>query len=317
MLKTRVRRPIRAIGGCALLAANLLCCLPSAAAALLDCRVIAPGTGSAVVITQLAGVPAILRIPKVIAKPPIILWHGFGPPADPSTLMAALPLDDVPAVKVYLGLPLFGLRSPPGRAAEMIRRQAQDFASLVFEPVVIGAARELPAVVSALRERHCLRAGQGIGLFGFSAGGAAALIALAQRKVHVDAAVTLNASTGLTASVEALEHATTRPYSWTRHARVLAKLSDAARHAAQIAGGRPPSALLLIHGADDQTVSPAATVALYRKLLPYYRAAGAESRLQLIVAPGLSHSWSRVGNSAHADADIAAWLNRFLPESAS
>ena len=32
------------------------------------------------VTTQLAGVPAILRIPTRPTKPPIILWHGFGAP---------------------------------------------------------------------------------------------------------------------------------------------------------------------------------------------------------------------------------------------
>src|SRR5579859_3406137 len=64
--------------------------------------------------TTLAGVPAILRIPEHIRKPPIILWHGFGPPASEETMMDALPLDEVDAVKVYLGLPLFGARALAG-----------------------------------------------------------------------------------------------------------------------------------------------------------------------------------------------------------
>jgi hypothetical protein len=41
-----------------------------------------------------------------VTKPPIVLWHGLGPPASEGDLMSALPLDDVAAVKVYLGLPL-------------------------------------------------------------------------------------------------------------------------------------------------------------------------------------------------------------------
>jgi hypothetical protein len=61
--------------------------------------------------TALAGVPAILRLPKAIKKPPIVIWHGLGPPASESELMKALPLDDVPSVKVYLALPLFGARA--------------------------------------------------------------------------------------------------------------------------------------------------------------------------------------------------------------
>lgn len=62
--------------------------------------------------TKLADVPAILRRPKLLTKPPIVLWHGFGPPESERQLMDALPLDDVPALKVYLGLPLFRARAP-------------------------------------------------------------------------------------------------------------------------------------------------------------------------------------------------------------
>jgi hypothetical protein len=72
--------------------------------------------------TVLAGVPAILRVPEVVIKPPILLWHGLGPPAGNGELMEALPLDDVPAVKVYLGLPLFGARAPAGRAESLAQR---------------------------------------------------------------------------------------------------------------------------------------------------------------------------------------------------
>ena len=158
----------------------------------------ASGTRSEVRVqeAELAGVPALLRVPPHVSRPPIVLWHGFGAPASERALMAQLPLDDVPAVKVYLGLPLFGARSPADKG-ELARRQATDLAMQVFEPVVRGAARELPAVTSALRDNGCLRAGERIGLFGFSAGGAAALDALVRREVPVAAAVLLNASTGL------------------------------------------------------------------------------------------------------------------------
>src|SRR5690349_19595929 len=146
----------------------------------------------AVVVTTLGDTPALVRIPAKITHSPILLWHGFGPPASEQALMEALPLDEVPAVKVYLGLPTFGSRAPAGGAKELARRQQQDLATLVFEPAVMGAAKELPAVVRALEEHGCLKRGQGIGLFGFSAGGAAVLYALAERDVQIAAAVTLN-----------------------------------------------------------------------------------------------------------------------------
>jgi hypothetical protein len=111
-----------------------------------------PSSSNAVITTTLGATPALIRVPTRISKPPIILWHGFGPPDSERDLMNALPLDDVPAVKVYLGLPMFGARELPD--GDLVRRQKQDLGSLVFEPVIMGAAKELPAVVRAL-EHAC------------------------------------------------------------------------------------------------------------------------------------------------------------------
>jgi hypothetical protein len=68
--------------------------------------------------------------------------------------MNALPLDDVPAVKVYLGLPMFGSRALPN--GDLARRQKQDLATLVFEPVIMKGAKELPAIVRALEQHGCM-----------------------------------------------------------------------------------------------------------------------------------------------------------------
>jgi len=43
--------------------------------------------------TTLAGVPAIVRVPRRIERPPIVLWHGFGSPASERALADALPLE--------------------------------------------------------------------------------------------------------------------------------------------------------------------------------------------------------------------------------
>jgi predicted esterase len=130
----------------------------------------------------------------VITKPPILLWHGLGPPGSESELANALPLDDVPAVKVYLGLPLLGARAPSKDEEPLAQRQAEDYALRIFEPIVVGAAHELPVVLVELRQLHCLRAHERVGLFGFSGGGAAALVALTEARTQVGAAVVVNAS---------------------------------------------------------------------------------------------------------------------------
>ncbi|MGH8144719.1 MAG: alpha/beta hydrolase family protein [Rhodanobacteraceae bacterium] len=256
--------------------------------------------------TTLAGVPAILRVPGKVTKPPIILWHGFGPPASPQALMDAMPLDRVPSVKVYLGLPLFGARAPAGGVEELIRRQKQDFAKLLFKPSVVGAAEELPAVIAALERRGCMTPKARIGLFGFSAGGASALIVLAQHKVAVGTAIVLNASTGLDASVNALERVTKQKYAWTPAARMLGKQTDAIRHAEQIAQGNPPPALLIVQGADDTVLTSRPATALYKALLPWYKNSPKRLRLQLM--PGVSHGWTDGGAVEKLRRMSAAWF---------
>jgi pimeloyl-ACP methyl ester carboxylesterase len=262
--------------------------------------------------TTLAGVPAILRVPKSVKKPPIVLWHGLGPPASESELMKALPLDDVPSIKVYLGLPLFGARAPSDGAESLARRQAEDYASQIFEPVIVGAARELRAVLKALREKRCLAPNDAIGLFGFSAGGTAVLIALTEPDVPVRAAITVNAPTGLGAAIDAMERATQRPYVWTESARQLEQRFDAVRHAAEIAAGAPPRALLLFHGAEDTIVVPSGAVSLREALQPYYQDSGNDQRLKLVIASGVSHGWTEPHTLQRLRASVADWFNRYL-----
>lgn len=260
--------------------------------------------------TELAGVPARLRIPLRVSMPPIVLWHGFGPPADEAAMEAMLPLDEVPAVKVYLGLPMFGRRAPAD-PEELARRQREDLASGVFEPVVIGAARELPRVVEALRHQGCMTAEQHIGLFGFSAGGAAVLYALAERDVVVDAAVILNASTGLATSVAAYERAAQVSYVWTPAARALARRSDAVMRAADIARGSPPPALRIVHGADDTLLDERGARRLHDALAAHY--SGDDSaRLDFRRVPSLAHTPRDAAEVAAVREVAGAWFLRFL-----
>ncbi|MFC4311394.1 alpha/beta hydrolase family protein [Steroidobacter flavus] len=269
----------------------------------------------AVVATTLGETPALVRIPARITHSPIVLWHGFGPPASEQALMEALPLDDVPAVKVYLGLPMFGSRAPAGGAKELARRQQQDLATLVFEPAVLGAAKELSAVVRALEEHGCLKRRERIGLFGFSAGGAAVLYALAERDVPIASAVTLNASTGLSASVKAYERATKGSYSWTDEARTLALRSDAAGRAKDIVKGHPPPALLIIHGNDDAMLTPEVASTLHRALQPLYYEAEAAQSLQLLLVPGMAHGWTNPGTLEAMRGAIGTWFGKYTGSS--
>jgi predicted esterase len=260
-----------------------------------------------IVETRLASVPALMRVPSKATRPPILLWHGFGPPASERALMEALPLDEVPAIKIYLGLPQFGARESAGGREEMMHRQAEDLGRLVFEPVVVGAARELPSVIAALQDLQCVRAQDNVGLFGFSAGGAAALLALAEGKALIGTAVVVNASTGLAASVQAYERATKKQYVWSDYTRELARRTDAIGRAADIARNRP--ALPILHGTDDPMLASQTAVALRDALAPFYRAAGSEQRLQLTLVEGLSHGWADSAHAGDLRRSIARWFN--------
>ena len=262
--------------------------------------------------TTLAGVPAILRVPKTISKAPIVLWHGFGPPASEQALMDALPLDDVPAVKVYLGLPLFGKRAEAGGVDALRRRQETDVALRVFEPVVAGAAKELPSVIEALRKDGCAKGGEKIGLFGFSAGGAAVLYALAERDVPIGSAVVLNASIGLSASVAAYERATGKTYAWSDAARDLARRTDAIDRARDIAAGRP--AVLIVQGAKDAMLTPELATSLHGALAPLYAGHDAD-REQLVLLDGLSHNVTDAAGIDDLRRRIGGWFNRTLDRS--
>jgi predicted esterase len=260
--------------------------------------------------TRLAAVPALLRFPPRVTRPPILLWHGFGPPASERALMEALPLDDVPAVKIYLGLPQFGAREQPGGREDMLRRQTEDLGRLVFEPVVVGAAQELPSVITALEQLRCIRAGDKLGLFGFSAGGAAALFALAERRVPIDTVVVVNASTGLTASVQAYERATKQQYKWSDYTRELAHRTDAVQRAEEIARDRP--ALLIVQGNDDAMLATRNAVDLRSALAPYYAKSRDGRKLQISLVEGLSHGWVDSPHAGEVRRSIADWFNRSL-----
>jgi alpha-beta hydrolase superfamily lysophospholipase len=167
----------------------------------------------------------------------------------------------------------------------------------------------LVAVTKALEQKHCLSPNDKVALFGFSAGGAAVLSALAGRQVPLRAAVTVNAPTGLRDSIAALERATTRPYAWTPASLQLADRSDAVRRVSDISRGNPPPALLLFHGADDAVITAQGAVALEPVLRPIYERAGNGSRLKLVIAPGVPHDWSEPRTVGALRVAVAEWFN--------
>jgi alpha-beta hydrolase superfamily lysophospholipase len=184
----------------------------------------------------------------------------------------------------------------------------------LVKPIVAGAADELPAVVQALSKNACMQRGGAIELVGFSAGGAAALYALSQGKVKIDAAVLINTSTGLSASVQAYEQATKQTYAWSPASRELARQTDAGAHITDIAKHHP--ALLFLQGSNDAVIDSHAASELYEGLQPLYRKQA--SRLKLLQLPDISHQWAADASSlAGVRQAVGTWLGDARPAAAS
>lgn len=275
-----------------------------------------------VMVRALAGVPVVLRPPEQPLQdgekaPLLLLWHGFGPPANEQALAQALPLFSVPAWKAYLGLPLLGSRLPEGSVDELLRRQREDWLLNLFLPIVDKAVHELSRVIAALRQELGLAHNSPLGLFGFSAGGTATLLALAESQEQFAAAAVYNPATDVSANMAAYEKSV-GPYHWTDSSREAAQRLDLAARAPAIARGKQPPALLLLAGAQDETVPPEHSARLYTALRPYYEQ---EDRLSLDIIPELHHHIGPFPNEPFpvpvtdanpVDQRLTIWFQRYL-----
>lgn len=164
----------------------------------------------------IAGVPTLVSVPRRITKhtPLVILYHGFGVPNTPESLAETLPpiLD---AFTVYPSLPLVGTRMPAGGIGELIRRQTADYIGQLLYPTISGAAQELTRIVDGLSKSYGLSKSAPIILFGFSAGGAAALLSLTQIAVHPRAVVVVNSPLSIVQAAESYERQSKSVYEWT------------------------------------------------------------------------------------------------------
>ena len=254
---------------------------------------------------QAAGVPGVLAAPAGVdhEAPLLVLWHGFGPPPGAEGLSERLPLHGLEAYRVYLDLPLFGGRRPEGGPRELGERQTEDYLGRLLWPVVEQATRELPSVVESLKEQLDAGFGDGLGLFGHSAGGLAALHVLAEGDLPVRAAATFGAPASPEAPLAEIEELVGEEYEWTPEAREQARRLDIPGRAEEIAAGEPRPDILILHGEDDDRIPPSEAGALERALhRAYGRASGngdaGEVRGEELAGHGHSIGPERPGDGA-------------------
>lgn len=237
-----------------------------------------------------ANVPIMLAVPGRITKrtPLIIMYHGFGPPNSPELLAKALPpVHD--ALTVYPSLPLLGTRMPAGGVEELIQRQTEDYIGRLLYPSILGAARELPQIIEALSKTYGLSKSSPVILFGFSAGGAAALLSLTESSVHPRAVLIVNSPLSIAQAVDGYERQSKRVYAWTETAKEASAHYDVEKSAQQIAKLNQNAAFLILQSEHDTGFSVAAAQSAATALKNAASRYGPKPDISAIILPGEDH----------------------------
>jgi dienelactone hydrolase len=261
-----------------------------------------------------AGVP-FLAVPPAGDRPDapvVVAWHLMDPPRTEAAFAAALPLAGLDAWRIYLGLPLHGLRFPEGGVDELMRLGYEDAVQNLQGPISAKAAEEFGPAFAELRGRFGFREGA-VGLVGGSLGAAVAMQVAAERQVDVAAAVLVSPLTQLRPAVEALGRRFGVDYPWSEQSLPIAQRMDFVARADELAAC---PATLLVVGADDDEHG-------FRAPAERLRAALAERSVttELAVVPGMEHALAeepgiepapQLPAAAEVDRLAVAWLARHL-----
>ena len=283
---------------------------------------------------EVAGVPLLLRPP---AKPDhqtplILLWHGFASPNGEADIAEAFPLEKVDAWKAYLGLPLFGQRSVGDE--NLMRRQMEDYVLKLLLPVVEQAVQELPKVVEELRSRCDLDSHSPLGLFGFSAGGLAALLTLVESQFPIQAVVLAGVTKELSAAVAAYERFTQASYEmlkqqypklkpeyeWSKESEAARTRLDFVAHSKGMTQRDPLPAILFVHGAQDEVFNLEDVKALHNVFKTEYQQINHPERVSLKIFHHLRHAIDLASNPSpeqqvdivEMESVIADWFVQYL-----
>jgi predicted esterase len=251
----------------------------------------------------------------------VVLYHGFGPPQNPRALAEVLRLEEMDAILAFVNLPMVADRMPTGGRDELLRVQKEDFVNGFFFRSISGATAELQQIVKELNTTYRLDAGKGIGLFGFSAGGAAAMLALLESDVPIPAAVIVNAPMSVMQNVENWQCTLKRQFEWDNASRKAASRYDVQLQSDKIAERKILPALLIVQGDADKQLGIEPARRAFEALKQRYVGRGEAERIQFEVIHGLAHNFgpgSGATGSAQASIDLEIeqktkhWFERFL-----
>jgi predicted esterase len=286
----------------------------------------AAGLNSSARVTEqksVSGVPVLISRPEVVNPNTrlVVLYHGFGPPQNPRALAEVLRLEEMDAVLAFVNLPMVADRMPAGGKDELLRVQKEDFVNGFFFRSISGATAELQQIVKELNATYHLDGDKGIGLFGFSAGGAAALLALLESDVPITAAVIVNAPMSVMQNVENWQRTLKRQFEWDTASRKAASRYDVELQADKIAERKILPALLIVQGDADKQLGIEPARRAFEALKQRYDGRGEAERIQFEVIHGLAHNFgpgsgATGSTQASIDLEIAQktehWFQRFL-----
>lgn len=238
------------------------------------------------------------------AAPLIVTWHMLDAPRSDAAFAAALPMHELPAWRVHLGMPMCGARMADGSTDAIMELARQDALMSFLRPFVQQATEEFPAALASLRTQLPVDDGP-IGVLGGSLGGAVALRILADTETPVFAGALVNAAIRMRSVVDLFPG--DYPYD-AESEKAVDSLDFVAR--ASTIGARAP--LLVVSGEADHPGLRADASDLVDAL---------GERSELLSIPGLAHPLAEEPGIAPApqlpqarevDTGLTAWFRRHL-----
>jgi dienelactone hydrolase len=239
------------------------------------------------------------------AAPLIVTWHMLDAPRSDAAFAAALPMNDLPAWRVHLGMPMCGARMVDGSMDAGLELMRTDVLMSFLYPFVRQATEEFPAALASIRAQLPVDDGP-IGVLGGSLGGAVALRILADTEVPVFAAAVVNAAIRMRSVVGLFPG----DYPYDVESEKAVDSLDFIAKASVIAGRAP---LLVVSGELDHPALRADAVRLVEAL---------GERSELLSIPGLAHPLAdepgiepapQLPRAREVDVGLTTWFRRHLP----
>ncbi len=238
------------------------------------------------------------------AAPLIVTWHMLDAPRSDAAFAAALPMNDLPAWRVHLGMPMCGARMVDGSTDAIVELAGKDPLMSYLHPFVRQATEEFPAALESIRAQ--LPVGDGpIGVLGGSLGGAVALRVLTDTKIPVFAGAVVNAAIRMRSVVDLFPG----EYPYDAESEKIVDSLDCIPKADVIAAR---ASLLVVSGELDHPALRADALRLVDAV-----GEGAE----LLSIPGLAHPLAdepgiepapQLPVAREVDAGLTAWFRRHL-----